>query len=205
MNKRFSKVMLAVILLSILTSVVVMTPFVKAQAILLSSSQGAPGSTVTLRVSGFAPSETVVLDLSLNIPNPQYLSIGSITADSNGSGSISFTVPNDAVDQYYVSATGQTSGYTAAEPFSIIVLTATSTTTPTPASTPSVPEFPIWTIPLLLILTMSTGLFVYFKKHDHRLMFLFRCQPCLADLNLGNHLVGYRLGIEFDCCSCRKV
>ena len=162
MKKRFSKEMLAVIFLSLLASVVIMTPLVKAQAISLSTSQGAPGSTVNLRVNGFAPSETVVLDLSLNIPNPQYLSIGSITADSNGSGSISFTVPNLAADQYYVSAAGQTSGDTAAEPFSI---TASTTTTPTPASTASVPEFPTLTFPILFSLMIAAGLVVYFKKH----------------------------------------
>jgi len=149
MKKRFSKVMHAVIFLSVLTSIVIMMPLVKAQTLSLSSSQGAVGSTVTLSVSGFAASETVDFGISLNIPNPQIESIGSITANSNGYGSISVTVPNVAATQYTISAVGQTSGDTATEPFTVTASTTATpipTVTPTPATvvspSPTIPEFP---------------------------------------------------------------
>ena len=49
-----------------------------------------------------------------------------------------------------------------------------TTPTPTitsPTPTPSVPEFPSWTIPLLLTITVAiAGLLVYHKKHKHNLV-----------------------------------
>ena len=42
-----------------------------------------------------------------------------------------------------------------------------STTSPNPTSTPTVPEFQLWTIPLLLIIIEVAGLLVYHKKHKH--------------------------------------
>ncbi len=41
---------------------------------------------------------------------------------------------------------------------------------PNPTPTPTVPEFPSWTIPLLLGLTVVAGLLVYHKKHKHNLV-----------------------------------
>lgn len=43
--------------------------------------------------------------------------------------------------------------------------TLTATSSPTQTASPTVPEFPSWTIPLLLTLMMAAGLLVYFKKH----------------------------------------
>jgi hypothetical protein len=51
--------------------------------------------------------------------------------------------------------------------------TSTSTATPSisptasPLTTPAIPEFPVLTIPLLLIIIAVSGLLVYFKKHKH--------------------------------------
>jgi len=162
MKKRFSKIMLAVILLSVLTSIVIMMPSVKAQTILLSSSQGAAGSIVILTVSGFAPSENVSFGFSLNEPTPTIESIGSITVDSTGSGSINFTVPNAAALTYNISAIGQTSGDTASYPFNVI---SSTTPTPAPTPTPTIPEFPTLTIAFLLIIMVMSGLLVYNKKY----------------------------------------
>ena len=39
---------------------------------------------------------------------------------------------------------------------------------PTPSPSPTVPEFPIWTILLLVTLMMSSGLLVYHKKHKRK-------------------------------------
>ena len=37
-----------------------------------------------------------------------------------------------------------------------------------PSSTPTIPEFPLWTIPLLFTMVMAVGLSVYFKKYTYR-------------------------------------
>ena len=50
-------------------------------------------------------------------------------------------------------------------PAPTISSTANSTTSSSPSPTPAVPEFPSWTIPLLLIPIVFAGLLVYFKKH----------------------------------------
>jgi hypothetical protein len=166
MKKRFSKVMLAVILLSVLTSTVIMMPSVKAQTVSLSSSQGVAGSIVTITVSGFAPSENVSFGFSLNEPLPTIESIGSIIVDSTGSGSINFTIPNAAALSYNISAIGQRSGDTASYPFNVIAsTTASPTSTSAPTPTPTVPEFPTFTIALLFIIMVMSGLLVYYKKH----------------------------------------
>jgi parallel beta-helix repeat protein len=39
-----------------------------------------------------------------------------------------------------------------------------------PIPTPTVPEFQLWTIPLLLIIMVAAGLLVYHKKHKHNLV-----------------------------------
>ena len=41
----------------------------------------------------------------------------------------------------------------------------TVSSTPTPTSTPTVPELPSWITPILLIIMAAAGLLVYFKKH----------------------------------------
>ena len=48
--------------------------------------------------------------------------------------------------------------------------TQTQTPTNTPLPTPTVPEFPSWTIPLLLNIMVAAGLLVYHKKHKHNLV-----------------------------------
>lgn len=50
-------------------------------------------------------------------------------------------------------------------PAPTISSTANSTTSPSPTPTPTVPEFPSWTILLLLIVMTGTGLLVYPKEH----------------------------------------
>ena len=51
-------------------------------------------------------------------------------------------------------------------PQTITVYPYSSSPTPTSTSTPAVPEFPSWTILLLLAVMLSFGLLVYHKKHS---------------------------------------
>jgi hypothetical protein len=44
--------------------------------------------------------------------------------------------------------------------------TISPTASPTPS--PSIPEFPFWIIPMLLVFTVTTGLLFYFKKHKRQ-------------------------------------
>jgi len=156
MEKRFSKVMLAVLFISVLTLVVMVTPLVKAQTLSLSASQGAVGSSLAVTVSGFASDEAVVLSFSNS------LMLGTITVGDTGQGSGTFTVPSGltAGDTYTITASGQTSGDSATATFMISGSTSTPTpapsttstptaapsTTPTPAPTSTIPEFPTWII-----------------------------------------------------------
>ena len=91
------------------------TPMATPQAgpaLQLSSSSGLPGSTVTANGSGFTPGETV--DVTFNGQ-----SVGSPTANTGGTFSLAFTVPNTPPGQYGVLAKGQTSGASASASFTI--------------------------------------------------------------------------------------
>jgi len=149
MKKRFSKVTLAVLFLSMLTLVVMVTPLVKAQSMSLSPSSGAAGSSVTVTVSGFAANEAVGITF-----NGATLTNGfEFTTSSTGSGSETYTVPSLSAGNYTISAAGQ-SGDSASATFTITASTS-ATPTPTPAptataapsasasptSTPKIPEF----------------------------------------------------------------
>jgi hypothetical protein len=78
----------------------------------LSSSSGAPGSSVTANGAGFRPGETV--DVSFN-GQP----VGQPTVNTGGTFSLSFSVPNVAPGDYGVLAKGQASGSTATSSFTV--------------------------------------------------------------------------------------
>ena len=152
MKKRFSKVMLAVLFLSVLTLVVMVTPLVKAQSVSLSASSGAAGSSVTITATGFTADENVYV----NFVEPTYTNeMGIIVTDSTGSGTATFNVPAGTPAGSYsikLSVQGYARAYVASAPFTVTASTsATSTPTPsakhapttsaTPTSTSKIPEF----------------------------------------------------------------
>ena len=171
MKKRFSKVMLAVLFLSVLTLVVMVSPLVKAQigSVSLSPSSGAAGSSVTVTVSGFKPGVTIEVSL-------QGSNIGSITmhsayqfvTDSAGSGSEAYTVPSVTAGSYSIVAVDPyNTGYSASATFTVTASTsATSTPTPAPSasaspsptSTPRIPEFSSAALTLIAAAIAATTL-----------------------------------------------
>jgi hypothetical protein len=187
MEKKFSKTMLMVLFLSALTLAVIMTPLVKAQTTSLSPTSGSAGSTVTATVSGFSASEPVTLQW------PPNLYLGTITTDTTGSGSATFTVPQVAAGTYTFSATGQNSGDIALVSFTVTGTTATPTAAPTaaptatpvstPAPTPStIPEFPTWIIlPLFAVIALLSTLFVRKRMLKKIAPFLFFFYPYFSN------------------------
>ena len=104
-------------------------------------AQAAPGTSVTATAGGFKPGESVQVTFNGSV-------VGSATADTNGSISVTFNVPALAAGQYGVTATGQTSALTVNGSFTIAaggtpVATAaatpaaTATATPNPAVAPA--------------------------------------------------------------------
>ena len=187
MKKRFSKVMLVILFLSVLTLVVIMTPLVKAQTISLSPSQGPVGTLVTVTVSGFAGGD----DYVTLVFSPDY-SVGSIYLE-NGPA-IAFNVPQVSPGTYSITGTG-TTGDSASVDFTVTATTATaaptvaptvastvaptvastvaptvaSTVAPTVASTvastvaptPAIPEFPTWIIlPFFAVMILLSTAFI---------------------------------------------
>jgi len=168
MKKRFSKVMLAVLFLSALTLVAMVTPLAKAQSVSLSASSGAVGSSVTVTVSGFGAGDTLIVDLAgSNFPSYE---LGVIHTDSTGSGTGTFTIPasqnpeygvtyNVTPGDYTITASGTT--YTSSGSASFTV-TASTSATPTPApsasptSTPKIPEFSTAALALVAV-TLSAA------------------------------------------------
>ena len=164
MKKSFSKVMLAVLFLSVLTAVVMVTPPVKAQlTVSLSPTSGAVGSSVTVTVSGFTAGDTALIDLAgSNFPSYE---LGVINIGSTGSGTNTFTIPSSQNPYYGVTysvtpgsytITANSYYYTGSVSASFTVTASTSaTSSPTPASsatpapstsatptsTPKIPEF----------------------------------------------------------------
>ena len=184
-----------VLFLSALTLAVIMTPLVKAQTTSLSPTSGSAGSTVTATVSGFSASEPVTLQW------PPNLYLGTITTDTTGSGSATFTVPQVAAGTYTFSATGQNSGDIALVSFTVTGTTATPTAAPTaaptptpttaptatpvstPAPTPStIPEFPTWIIlPLFAVIALLSTLFVRKRMLKKIAPFLFFFYPYFSN------------------------
>jgi hypothetical protein len=93
----------------------------------LSTSSGAPGTSITANGGGFQNGETV--DVTMNGQN-----VGSPTATGSGTFSLSFNVPQLAAGQYAVAATGRSSGKTAATSFTINAGSATLSFNPTQAA-----------------------------------------------------------------------
>ena len=78
----------------------------------LSSSKAAPGTQLTANGTGFKPTE--IVDVTFN-----GTSVGTPTADSNGSFALSFTVPSVPLGTYGVLAKGRNSGTTASADFTV--------------------------------------------------------------------------------------
>jgi hypothetical protein len=180
MKKRFSKVMLAVLFLSVLTLVIMITPLVKAQTMSLSPSSGPVGTTVTVRLSGFnTAGDTEIVDLAgTNFPSYE---LGPMNTGSTGSGTATFTIPASQNPQYGVtysvtpgtytiSASGTT--YTSDSASATFTVTASTSATPTPAptatptpstsatptSTPKIPEFSNAALTLIVAAMAATTL-----------------------------------------------
>jgi hypothetical protein len=77
-----------------------------------------------------------------------------LALDSKGNPHICYLTGRGTGDQYRFFADGTLMYATSNQP----------TPTPSPASSPSVPEFPAWTI-MALVATTGIGVLVYFKKH----------------------------------------
>ena len=164
MKKRFSKLMLAVLFLSVLTLVVMVTPLVKAQSVLLNPSSGAVGSSVTVTVSGFVANEALYVSFG-----GQSLTNGfEFETNSAGSGSETYTVPSVPAGPYSISVAGQSSG-SASATFTVTASTsATATPAPTatptpsatasPTSTPKIPEFSNAALTLIVAAMAATTL-----------------------------------------------
>ncbi|HYA77433.1 MAG TPA: hypothetical protein VEF91_01830 [Verrucomicrobiae bacterium] len=134
MKKRFGKAMLAVLFLSVLTLVVMVTPLVKAQSALLSASSGAAGSSVTVTANGFPADANVFV----NFVEPTItLEMGIIVTGSTGSGSATFNVPaGTPAGSYSIKLSSQSSSDVASTPFTVTA--STSATSPlAPSATPS--------------------------------------------------------------------
>lgn len=78
------------------------------------SSSGSVGGTSSTTVSGFLPGENVVITLH---SDPIYL--GTVQADSTGSGTLTFAIPAVEAGSHTIVAVGQTSGRTALVPFTV--------------------------------------------------------------------------------------
>jgi hypothetical protein len=66
---------------------------------------------------------------------------------------------------------GETSGWSNTQTITILETSISTSPTQNPTPTPAVPEFPLWTIPLLLtIMGASSGLLVFRKKHKHNIV-----------------------------------
>jgi hypothetical protein len=97
-------------------------------AITLSVPQGEPSTNISITATGFTPGETVQMLFN-------GASIGTPTADTNGTVTVPFTIPNLSAGTYVAEAHGQTSGYAANASFT--VLAASATAEPTTAATPA--------------------------------------------------------------------
>jgi hypothetical protein len=98
-------------------------------------TQASAGASETVTAAGFQPGETV--QLSFNGPV-----VASDIADTNGAVTFTFNLPNLAPGQYGVTATGETSGVTVNETFTIIAgpapaATAAPTAAPAATATPA--------------------------------------------------------------------
>jgi hypothetical protein len=104
-----------------------------AATLAFATAEGLPGAQITLSVSGFQSGETV--DITFNGP-----SIGTVTADTNGSANLTFTLPTLAAGTYGATATGQTSKRAANASF---VMLASGTPQPTAGATPQPTATPV--------------------------------------------------------------
>jgi parallel beta-helix repeat protein len=85
---------------------------------------------------------------------------------NNGIGTLPYELNEFNKDNYPLLELVNIESYTSYSSTNLPYPTPTLTQNPTP--TPTVPEFPSWTIPLLLTLMLaSAGLLVYHKKHKH--------------------------------------
>lgn len=73
--------------------------------------QGPPGTPLSITVKGFGANETVALTFYITSSNP--VSLGSVTTNANGSGTVSTQMPQAPFDWHDYKGTGQTSGLTA--------------------------------------------------------------------------------------------
>jgi len=136
MEKRFSKVMLVVLFLTVLTLAISLAmPLVRAQSLSVSPDTGKTGSSLTFSasISGFTPSDTVNFIFGSN------LFLGSCTVASDGTGSINFNMPSTVNPGSYIITANGLQGESANTQF-IVTGTPVSViqTTPTPVVGPTV-------------------------------------------------------------------
>jgi hypothetical protein len=99
-------------------------------AITLSVPQAAPSTNISITATGFTPGEVVQILFN-------GASVGTPTADTNGTVTVPFTIPTLAAGTYVAEAHGQTSGYSANASFTVLAASATAqpTTEPTAVAT----------------------------------------------------------------------
>ena len=85
---------------------------ISGTSVTLSSQQGPPGTSVTATGTGFQAGETV----TVNFNGAQ---VGTPVADTTGTVTVTFTIPQLAAGNYQVDTRGQTSGDTASATFTV--------------------------------------------------------------------------------------
>ncbi|MEA2632540.1 MAG: hypothetical protein QOE66_2759, partial [Chloroflexota bacterium] len=113
-GRRFSKLLLAVVVATLITSTVLVVPALAASSptgAAISSDQAdyAPGATVTLTGTGWASGESVSI-LVNDTMGQTWSHSATVTATAGGGISDSFALPNYFVSSYDVIATGSVSG-----------------------------------------------------------------------------------------------
>jgi hypothetical protein len=107
-----------------------------AAALSFSVPQAPAGSPVTVTATGFQPGETI-----------QFLyngaSVGTATADTKGSGAVTFNMPtNINPGEYDMTATGGTSGREVTTKYTLLAASATPVPTAVPAAQPTATPVP---------------------------------------------------------------
>jgi len=128
------------------------------------SQQSGQYSTVPFHLSGSYPSSIIGALYKLSIPAGSMVDFQvQALAGNTTRGSTQF----GSGDKF----TGQTSDWSSTRSMTIPTTTISPNLILSPTPTPTVPEFSLLTIPLLLSIILGTaGLLVYHKKHKHNIV-----------------------------------